>query len=396
MDPSAPLSPAPSLLAPVTRRRWLRGAAAGPLALAVCPPARSQGRTKPAAGRPQQLVQLVDADPTQQELARDYATGLRLAWAQRRAEGQVLPQLVSRPVDLQRAGAVAEALQQLKADDGVAGTVGIVGDTLAVQVLDASAALGLKLAHLGPWMADDRHDARPELLPLFPSRGTQLKQALATVRGMGLQRITVVRAGGAQTGTTAPAGGIDTLARPLGLALETLAAADARALPAVADALARQDSGLVLLLGGSAEMAVLTQAMAARRLHRFVLGLSDVDPATLVQMNPGPVPLILTQVVPPPASSPLPLVADYRAWLKRLFDEAPSPVSLAGMVAGLGALEAWRRCGPTAGRESLLAEVQRRSPMVLGGFRLDFASAGRRGSGYVTHTLMRPDGTLVG
>ncbi|HSW05694.1 hypothetical protein [Aquabacterium sp.] len=53
---------------------------------------------------------------------------------------------------------------------------------------------------------------------------------------------------------------------------------------------------------------------------------------------------------------------------------------------------------PTAARparEAVLVEVQRRAPMDLGGFRLDFSN-GRRGRGFVTHTLLRADGSLFG
>jgi hypothetical protein len=88
-------------------------------------------------------------------------------------------------------------------------------------------------------------------------------------------------------------------------------------------------------------------------------------------------------------------VLDYRAALRRLYDEAPSPLSLAGHIAGLCALETCRRCGPALGRTALAAEVRRRAPMTLGGFRLDF-NDGRRGSGFVAHTLLRPDGSLAG
>jgi hypothetical protein len=155
-------------------------------------------------------------------------------------------------------------------------------------------------------------------------------------------------------------------------------------------------AAMVLCLSTSAELALLTQGMAARKDKRFVVGLGDVDAPSLQQLSPGAgVPVILTQVVPNPHRSPLPLIADYRALLKRLFDETPSPISLAGYIAGLYALSQVRDSGQNPSRESLLAQVGRRSALNLGGWRVEFRDD-HRGSRYVTQTLIARDGRLIG
>lgn len=355
---------------------------------------RAQRPPTPAGTTAHRMVQLVDTAGTQQELARDYATGVRLAWARRAAGGVPVPQLVTLPVDTRNPAAVQQAIDQLRGDASVIGTVGIVGDQLALDVVDQGQLVGLRMAHIGPWMADARHDRLDNVVPLFPSRAMQIRHAVTTVRGMGIDRMAIVYPDMAQRALYARE--VDAVAQALGLRPVTLAPQAGEPLAKVAEQIGRLDAGLVLFVGAAPELSVLTQAMAARRIHRFVMSLSDVDQGTLQQMPLGAgVPLILTQVVPNPATSTLPIVADYRATLKRLYDESPSPISLAGMLAGLYALDAYRRTGKSASRESLLSEVQRRPPTELGGFRFDFVS-GRRGSGYVTHTLLRADGSLIG
>lgn len=401
--------------APISRRSLLglSCSMSGLAALSLASPTTLHAA--PARSGPvstQRMVQLVDSAAVQQELARDYTTGLRLAWAQRTAGhagnagaggASALPQLVTVPVDLQRANAVSEVLRMIGDDPTVVATVGMTGDALAVETIAAARQAGLHLAHIGPWMADGRHDNLPDVLTLFPSRSTQLRYAVTAVRGMGIDRITIVYPSQRELTLYAPE--IGAASQSLNLKMSSLAppAGDsmAKAADLLADQLSRQDSGLVLFVGASAELATLSQAMAKRGQRRFLLSLSDVDHATLQQMRLGQgVPLILTQVVPNPANSTMQVAVDYRATLKRLYDEAPSPLSLAGMITGLCALELYRRSGAatatgSAARAAVLAEVQRRTAMDLGGFRLDFAG-NRRGSGYVTHTLLRADGTLLG
>jgi hypothetical protein len=153
---------------------------------------------------------------------------------------------------------------------------------------------------------------------------------------------------------------------------------------------------MVLCLATSAELAQLTKAMAVRKDYRFVLALGDVDAPSLAQLGPGKgVPVILTQVVPNPMKSKLAVVETYRSQLNQLFDEPPSTISLAGYIAGLYAVAMVRDAGAALSREGMLAQVGRRQPQDLGGWRVDFQSD-HRGSRFVTHMLLSASGGLVG
>lgn len=152
----------------------------------------------------------------------------------------------------------------------------------------------------------------------------------------------------------------------------------------------------LIFMGAGVELAQFTRGLSQRGPQRYVVCLSDVDTSTFLQLNPGKsVPIIFTQVVPNPQSSKVPVVRAYRDALQRLFDEAPSPVSLAGYLAGRYAATVLATAGPNPTRARVLAEFQRRRPIELDGWRLEFAERGRASS-FVSQTLLNTHGSFVG
>lgn len=165
---------------------------------------------------------------------------------------------------------------------------------------------------------------------------------------------------------------------------------------AIAGRLPSSTPAVVLFFGGSIELARFAQGLGQRGLQRYVVGLSDVDVPTLLQVGVGKsVPLILTQVVPNPQSSPIAAVRNYRGLLKQLFDETPSPISLAGYLAGSYAAQVLKRIEGPLARTTVLAEFQKRPGIDLGGFSIDFRDRSR-GSPFVTQTMLTGDGRLLG
>ena len=153
---------------------------------------------------------------------------------------------------------------------------------------------------------------------------------------------------------------------------------------------------VLLFVGGTLELARFTQGLSQRSLQRYVVSLSDVDLTTLMQVGAGKaIPLILTQVVPNPQTSPLSVARNYRGLLKELFDEPPSHLSLAGYLAGRYASQVLKRIEGPMSRATVLAEFQKRPAIDLGGYAIDFHDR-LRGSLFVTQTLLTADGRLVG
>jgi hypothetical protein len=334
------------------------------------------------------------AAPQQQELSRDYSTGVRLAWATEWAQSRGLSRVSLETVNTDGSKAsVAAALAKLAEDNSAIALIGTVGDRLSVLVQNEIGRRSLRIAQIAPWMADSRFEAELGVNCLFASRSMQLQQALTAMRGMGANDLCVIYGSTEEQTLYDPQVAAIAQDQKLRLArltgdIYTSAEALAARIPAT--------STMVLCLASSAELALLTQAMSARKYRRFVLALGDVDSPSLMQLAPGKgVPVILTQVVPNPMRSKLPVVAAYRARLEQLFEEAPSTISLAGYIAGLYAASLAREVGTGLSRETLLAQAGKRTPQDIGGWRVDFRED-HRGSRFVNHTLLSPSGEIVG
>lgn len=375
------------------RRRWLRQWAL-PAGLALSHPAFAQNKTETSPRTAARMVQLLDMSVAQQELSRDYSTGVRLAWAVEGQKGRPLSRISLETVNTDgSAAAVNAALDRIAQDAGILALVGTVGDALAVRVQDGLNQRGLKLPHLGPWMADGRHDSDPSVALLFASRSMQLRKALGSAYGMGVNDLIVVYSTAEDQRLYDPE--VSGMAQSLGLKLRRLTGNSVTQPGALAARLPAGGS-MILFLATSAEVAQFTQAMAQRGDHRFVLALGDVDAPSLMQFTPGRgVPVILTQVVPSPLRSRLAVVETYRSRLGELYDEPPSTISLAGYLAGQYTAALVREAGSPLTRERLLDGVARRKPVSLGGWAIDFRD-GRRGSQFVNPTLLDPSGRLIG
>ena len=338
------------------------------------------------------VTQLLDMSPAQQELSRDYSTGIRLAFAELRQNKEFAPALRTIETD-GRAESVRQAIALVRDDASQVALVGAVGEDLALASLAESARSGLDLAHIAPWLADGQFDSDERLIALFASREEQVRVVLHNLATVGVAELAVVypslaRQAALQAGTEATA-------QRLGLQQRSLTAPPGMPMAAFGAGLPRSLPAFVLFMGGSIELAQFTVGLAQAGLQRYVICLSDVDPATFGQLHPGKgVPVIFTQVVPNPRSGSVPVVRAYRAALERFFDEAPSPVSLAGYLAGRYTAAVLAPLGANASRTRVTAALRRRPAADLDGYRLAFSGASRA-SNFVAQTLLNARGVLV-
>ena len=375
-------------------RRALLLGGAGAATAGLLAAGRSLAAATPAAPEAGAVgvTQLLDMSPAQQELSRDYSTGIRLAFAELRQNRQFAPALRTIETDGSVAS-VRRALARVKDEPGQVALVGTVGEDLALASLRESAAAGLELPHIAPWLADAQFDGDERLLALFASREEQVRVVLRNLATVGVSDIAVVYPGLARQLALQP--GTDAAARRLGLRQRSLTVPPEQPMAAFAAGLPRELPAFVLFMGASIELAQFTVGLAQAGLQRYVICLSDVDAATFSQLNPGKgVPVIFTQVVPDPRTGSVPVVRAYRAALGRFFDEAPSPVSLAGYLAGRYTAAVLGALGPNPTRSRVATELRRRPGAELDGYRLDFAGASRA-SNFVSQTLLNAHGTLV-
>lgn len=98
--------------------------------------------------------------------------------------------------------------------------------------------------------------------------------------------------------------------------------------------------------------------------------------------------VIVSQVVPHPATSTLPIVKEYQASLQRHSPgAAPDWISLEGYLLGRFFAEMLQRTGPSPDRDSLLKTIAGTSSLDLGGWKLNFGPEDRQGSDAVYLTV---------
>lgn len=346
-----------------------------------------------ASGRRIQMTQLVDVSADQQDLSRDYSTGWRLALADLGRTGKQAPQLQTLETD-GSPESLRRALQRIQDDKTQLAVVGTVGERLASASIVESKRMGLQIAHLAPWLATSQFDADKNVFPLFASRDAQIQKAVHSLAYIGIKELGLVYPTPLMEQQLHQ--GIAASALKLGLQTVRLTVPTGKDAATFGRSIDATSPAVLLFLGGTVDLALFSQGLGQRGTQRYVICLSDVDVTTLMQLGVGKsVPLVLTQVVPNPHSSNLSVVMAYRAALKRFFDEAPSPVSLAGYIAGRYMADVLGKLDADATRAMVLSELQRGPALDVGGFRVDFSSGGR-GSSFVNQMMLQGNGKLIG
>lgn len=105
--------------------------------------------------------------------------------------------------------------------------------------------------------------------------------------------------------------------------------------------------------------------------------------------------VIVSQVVPQPWDTALPVVAQYQAALAAVAADAePSFTSLEGYVAGRLAIEGLRKAGADLTRDSYMAALRALGSVEFGGMSLSFGPGDNQGSDDVFLTRIRADGSF--
>jgi branched-chain amino acid transport system substrate-binding protein len=105
--------------------------------------------------------------------------------------------------------------------------------------------------------------------------------------------------------------------------------------------------------------------------------------------------IVVTQVVPFPNDSSVPVVARYQAALKAIAPDAqPGFVSLEGYLVGRTIVAALEKIDGEPTRQSFVEAVQKSGGFDLGGLKLGYDAANNRGSDQVFLTVIQSDGTF--
>jgi branched-chain amino acid transport system substrate-binding protein len=113
------------------------------------------------------------------------------------------------------------------------------------------------------------------------------------------------------------------------------------------------------------------------------------------ELGPAGAGVVITQVVPFPKDSAIPVVGRYQASLKASAPDAqPGFVSLEGYLVGRAIIAALEKVNGEPTRKALIEAVQKAGTLDLGGFKLGYSDSSNRGSDHVFLTMIQPDGSF--
>ncbi len=339
------------------------------------------------------VAQLVDMSVLQRDVAKDFLIGSRAAWQDINLNGGLRGRQVTHWV-LETDGSeqsTRSVWAQVRDNPACIALSGTVADPLANQLNTLLRADKAGLAHVAPWQQNASIELDANTFSIFSSRDEQIGHALKSLSSLGLTNLGVVFASAVERAQNI--GDVTSIAQKLGLTLHEQAVS--RNLQEAGQKVSASTAAVILFVGGTPELVQFTQGLEKQARQRYVVALADVNLLTLQQMGAAKsIPIIATQTVPM-VNAALPIVRNYRQVMAKLFDEPPTPHSLAGFIAARYTYEIIRSIEGPATRASVLLAFSRRQEHDLGGYRIAYA-AQKRSSVYVTQSMLSADGRLIG
>lgn len=365
------------------------------MGLAACGAMPAWSQPGKSSGAPRTLVvaQIVDSTASQLDVSRDFLIGSRAAWKDINAKGGVNGRLIEHlTLDVDGSpSSMRAALDSVKKSHNCVALSGTVGDRAASQLVALLRQDLHDIAHVAPWLQNSDLDGDNRTFPIFASRQDQIAQALKSLSIMSVPEFGAIYASEQEYALYRD--DVERASAALKIKLKSYKpTGDLRLL---GRSLTPDTPRILLFVGGTPELVQLTQGIDRQAQQRYVVAMADVNLQTMMQMGAARhTPVMATQVVPM-VNSPLPVVRAYRETLARLFDEPPTPQSLAGYIAARYTSEVLSTVEGAPTRQSTLLTFQQRHTVDVGGFRVSF-NAQRRSGSYVTQSMITSDGRLVG
>lgn len=152
----------------------------------------------------------------------------------------------------------------------------------------------------------------------------------------------------------------------------------------------------VVIVGAYHPAAVFIKVARGIDFHPLFVNISFVGSKALAaELGRDGEGVIVTQVVPLPTDTGLPLVAAYQAALKAENPDAqPGFVSLEGYIAARLAIAVLRQMGPPVRRERFLQEIAATGRIEIDSFGLDYGPGDNQGLDRVFLTILQRDGSF--
>lgn len=146
--------------------------------------------------------------------------------------------------------------------------------------------------------------------------------------------------------------------------------------------LRRANTEAVVIVGAYKPAATMIRWARRLNFNPYFINISFIGSAALAKtLGPDGTGVYVTQVVPFPRDTTLPIVAQYQEALRTIDTHSkPSFVSLEGYLAGRIAIEGLRLAGPVPTREGFLRALIQAGDIDLGGFHLRYGVDDNQGS----------------
>lgn len=377
---------------PISRRQLL-GAGGGALLGASSAAAWAQGGRAVSPRAPLVIAQIFDTSAAQQDVSKDFLVGSRAAWQEINTRGGVQGrpvQHLSIEVD-GSAASLQAALASIRDNPACVCLSGTAGDPVSTRLVGMLRQETLAIAHVAPWLQNSALEIDDRTFPIFAARQEQIGHALKSLALMGVRELGAIYASPREQALYQQ--DLERIAVGFEVRLQSFRAEGD--LVRLGQRLTPSTPAILLFVGGTPELVQFTQGLDKQARQRYVVALADVNLQTLTQMGASrATPVIATQPVPMVNAS-LPVVRLYRETLGRLFDEPPTPLSLAGFIAARYTFGVLADMDGNLSRHGVLAAFQRRGAVDVGGYRVAF-DAQRRSATYVTQSMLTVDGRVVG
>lgn len=363
------------------------------LCLAGSTPMWAQSTKSAQGSRATTVAQIVDMSTSQIDVSKDILVGSRAAWQEINARGGLMGNAVKHLV-IEVDGTAASlraAVESVKSLSHCVALFGTAGDRAASQLVGILNREMPDLPHVAPWLQNVEAIPSANTFPIFASRQDQIAHAIKSLSVMGIGQVGAVY--GSTGEYSAYRQDLERIAKALNLSIVSYSSTgDLRDL---AQSLTTDSPRVLLFVGGTPELVRFSQGVEKQAAQRYIVAMSDVNLQSIQQLGMSRfTPMIATQVVPMVNSS-LAIVKAYRSTLARLYDEPPTPLSLAGYIAARYTHEVLQGLDGPATRTNAMQAFTRGNAVDLGGFRIS-SDARSRGTAYVTQSMISADGRLVG
>ncbi len=158
----------------------------------------------------------------------------------------------------------------------------------------------------------------------------------------------------------------------------------------------KADPQAVVIVGAYKPAAEFIKLARKVKMDVTFVNISFVGSKALAgELGPDGAGVVVTQVVPFPWDSSIPLVADYQAALKASNPSAqPGFVSLEGYITGRIAIEALRKIDGDVTRQAMLDAIYNTGSFDLGGVVLSYGPGDNQGMDEVFLSIIQPDGSF--